>query len=266
MNPFFYIMDIKIPAYGLMMILGFLFSCVFEIYLCNKKNINIVDQLYLIAYILIASLLGAKLVYIFQNMEQFINQLPYIITDFKRFMDYLGGGFVFYGGLIGGAIGAIFYANVFKINAIKNIETFVIVIPFFHCVGRIGCFLAGCCYGIEYNGLFKIMYTEAIAAPNGINLFPVQLLEALLNFLLFLFLVWIDKWLKKPLSNFGIYLVLYGAIRFFLEFLRGDLIRGIYILSFSQWISLLVVLIGIYIIIITTKKNLFVKLINKIDR
>lgn len=110
------------------------------------------------------------------------------------------------------------------------------------------------------------MYTEAIAAPNGINLFPVQLLEALLNFLLFLFLVWIDKWLKKPLSNFGIYLVLYGAIRFFLEFLRGDLIRGIYILSFSQWISLLIVLIGIYIIIISTKKNLFVKLINKIDR
>ena len=117
--------------------------------------------------------------------------------------------------MIGGAIGTIFYANVFKINAIKNIETFVIVIPFFHYVGRIGCFLAGCCYGIEYNGLFKIMYTEAIAAPNGINLFPVQLLEALLNFLLFLFLVWIDKWLKKPLSNFGIYLVLYGAIRFF---------------------------------------------------
>ena len=254
MQPFVNIAGHETPSYGMMVVIGSLISIAVILLRCRKKNIHLDDQLYFVAFIIMFTLLGAKLLYLllFENADV-------IFESWSSFLDYMGGGFVFYGGLIGGCVGAICYAKFFEVNAVAAAENFVLIIPLFHCCGRIGCFLAGCCYGIEYTGPLAVTFTESLGAPNNVSLFPVQLWEAGLNLLVFFLLLAVDKKLKRPLQNFGLYAVIYGVIRFLLEFLRGDPARGVWLLSTSQWISLLILIpVGIYMLTCKTEKNFLV--------
>lgn len=259
MQPFVNIAGHEIPSYGMMVVIGSLISIAVILLRCRKKNIHLDDQLYFVAFIIMFTLLGAKLLYLLQNLPQLFENADVIFESWSSFLDYMGGGFVFYGGLIGGCVGAICYAKFFEVNAVAAAENFVLIIPLFHCCGRIGCFLAGCCYGIEYTGPLAVTFTESLGAPNNVSLFPVQLLEAGLNLLVFFLLLAVDKKLKRPLQNFGLYAVIYGVIRFLLEFLRGDPARGVWLLSTSQWISLLILIpVGIYMLTCKTEKNFLV--------
>lgn len=125
-------------------------------------------------------------------------------------------------------------------------------IPLFHAVARIGCFLSGCCYGKLYQGVLSVNYITTIENHVDENLrFPVQFVEALFEFLLFIYLLSLlkrEEWRSKKLLLR--YLAIYSSSRFLLEFLRGDIRRGlIYGISFSQCISVLIwiVLIGCYL-------------------
>lgn len=259
MQPFVNIVGHEIPSYGMMVVIGSLISIAVILLRCRKKNIHLDDQLYFVAFILMFTLLGAKLLYLLQNLPQLFENADVIFESWSSFLNYMGGGFVFYGGLIGGCVGAICYAKFFGVNAVAAAENFVLIIPLFHCCGRIGCFLAGCCYGIEYTGPLAVTFTESLGAPNNVSLFPVQLLEAGLNLLVFFLLLAVDKKMKRPLQNFGLYAVMYGVIRFLLEFLRGDPARGVWLLSTSQWISLLILIpVGIYMLACKTEKNFLV--------
>ena len=110
-------------------------------------------------------------------------------------------------------------------------------IALFHTFGRIGCFLGGCCYGIP--SAWGVTYRHSpVVEANGISRFPVQLVEAAWNLILFLLLSRLLRQGKGRLLP--LYLALYAPARFLLEFLRGDSYRGIFFgLSTSQWISLL---------------------------
>lgn len=259
MQPFVNIAGHEIPSYGMMVVIGSLISIAVILLRCRKKNIRPDDQLYFTAFILVFTLLGAKLLYLLQNLPWLFENAGVIFADWSSFLNYMGGGFVFYGGLIGGCIGAVCYAKFFEVNAVAAAENFTLIIPLFHCCGRIGCFLAGCCYGVEYTGPLAVTFTESLGAPNNVSLFPVQLLEAGLNLLVFFLLLYADKRLKRPLQNFGLYAVMYGVMRFLLEFLRGDPARGVWFLSTSQWISLLILIpAGIYMLTCKTEKNFLV--------
>ena len=116
-------------------------------------------------------------------------------------------------------------------------------IPLFHFFGRIGCFLGGCCFGIPCE--FGFVYTiNPIAEANGVTRFPVQLLEAGFNILLFFFLYHLFKIGKYKNKLIYIYLFVYAIGRFFIEYLRGDAYRGIwFIFSTSQIISIIIILL-----------------------
>ncbi len=106
--------------------------------------------------------------------------------------------------------------------------------PLFHAFGRVGCFLAGCCYGKKLERTITIL--------NGIRLerIPIQLIEAIFEFLLFIILTVIRK-KDDNVNILRIYLMSYSAFRFLDEFFRGDEIRGIFFgLSTAQWISLVI--------------------------
>ncbi len=143
-------------------------------------------------------------------------------------------GFMFYGGLISGAFSFVIVSALLidkkYIFAILNAA----VIPFIlvHAIGRIGCFLAGCCHGIP------------LTQSHYFNLFlkyhPTQLYESFFLLLLALFLHKLEN--KYPLRLCYIYLVSYGIFRFLIEFLRGDDRVFIYGLSISQLISLMIFL------------------------
>ena len=149
-----------------------------------------------------------------------------------------------------------YYSLIRKLNIEAFSDCLVVGIPIFHCFGRIGCFLSGCCYGIESEWGFTA--TNAIVnSCNHVNRFPVQFLEAGLNILLFcLLLLFFYK--RTFIGNLiYIYLTIYSLIRFFDEFLRGDIYRGIWFgLSTSQWISICIFIFSIFMIFLKTKRKI----------
>ena len=124
--------------------------------------------------------------------------------------------------------------------------------------GRIGCFLAGCCYGAETSGPLAVVFPDTCQyAPPGVPLVPTQLISSALDFLLFFFLILYDrKWKKRDGEVTAWYLILYSAGRFILEFWRGDAIRGaVGPLSTSQFIGIFTFLAGIILLALRRKSS-----------
>lgn len=120
--------------------------------------------------------------------------------------------------------------------------------------GRIGCFCSGCCYGMEYNGFGHIVFSNTPYAPIGVSLFPSQLVEAFLNLIIFMVLAFLYKKYSNSYKIVSLYLILYSIVRFILEFFRGDAIRGfLFGISTSQWISIVLFIIGIVVWVIENK-------------
>lgn len=171
---------------------------------------------------------------------------------------FTGGGIVFYGGLIGGIFGAVLGCRIAGCDFAGLERTVVPLLPLGHAIGRIGCLMAGCCYGFAYDGPGCVRYLHSTAglSPEQ-GYFPVQLLEGAVNIGLCLFLLKKEKRCSRPMQVVMWYLGSYGVVRFCLEFLRGDSTRGIWLgLSLSQWISLaLLSLCGIYTVIFNQKST-----------
>ena len=115
-----------------------------------------------------------------------------------------------------------------------------------HGFARIGCFLAGCCYGVECEFGFTAHGNDLVPAVNDVSRFPVQLLESLGCFLIFFLILYLYRKGKLTGRLLFVYLGVYAVLRFCDEFLRGDAIRGfIFGLSTSQFISIFMALISL---------------------
>lgn len=152
-----------------------------------------------------------------------------------------GSGFVLYGGIIAGAVSCIFLCKIKGMNVWKVIDEIASIVPLGQGIGRVGCFVSGCCYGKQTNGMLNIIYSHpGSRAPQGIPLIPVQIYEAIFDVLLFLFLSYGLKKERALHLTSVLYLLMYSTFRFIIEFFRGDAVRGIWGgLSTSQWISLM---------------------------
>ncbi len=168
-----------------------------------------------------------------------------------------GTAMTFYGGLVGGVITFLLgYFLVIKkrypeakfTSDILPIAPACITVA--HAFGRIGCFLAGCCYGVETTSWLGVKFPGMTQA-----VYPTQLFEAIFLFILtaVLFMIAIKKRWKHNLS---IYLLCYGIFRFSLEFLRGDN-RGAFMLGLSpsQWFSIVAIITSVVLFIVLEKRN-----------
>lgn len=200
----------------------------------SRGRLSWEDTILIGACIIGLGILFAKLFYLFITYS--LSDIILMVREHN--FDFLSSGFVYYGGLIGGIFGYFIAEKLVGFSIISHLDSIVPAIPIGHSIGRIGCFLSGCCFGIEYSGFGSISYPLL----NGqiVHLFPVQLIEAGFLLVLGLFLITIRKE-KRGLDLFLIYLFSYSILRFILEYYRGDIIRG-YLLSFStsQWISLII--------------------------
>lgn len=159
---------------------------------------------------------------------------------------WTGGGFVFYGGFIGGLIFLALYKKTFPNFSYRNLWPLVPALALGHGIGRIGCFLAGCCYGKPTDFFWGVYLHDHYRHPT-------QLIEALGLLILGLYLFYSKK---SPKFLLGIYLSLYGVLRFYVETLRGDLVRGQWgALTPSEWISCSLVISGAYLLIQAKKEN-----------
>lgn len=226
-----------ITYYGLCVGLGIIAAVMVGELMLKRFTLSQDAFVLLLAYGGGGSLLGAKILYLLVN----IHRINWRVMNMEYFKTIMQGGFVFYGGLIGGIIAAVLGAKIHHINVLPYMEAVSPCLFLGHAIGRIGCYLEGCCYGIPYNGPACVMYTESVAAPTGITLFPVQLLEAAIE--LFLFWVLLRFVLKKGLrvETPIFYGLGYSVLRFITEFFRFDYAeRGMFgVFSISQWISLI---------------------------
>ncbi len=247
MLPYINIFGRQIATYGFIIVLGIILGTMIAVFYFSKFNkVKKDDVFYSILYGVVGVVIGAKLLYLLTNIPLLLKSENILNT----LLQMLSGGFVFYGGLIGGILGIFIYSKQFKIEFKSLILTIVPVIPLVHAIGRIGCLCAGCCYGMEYHGFGAIIFHNSIFAPNEIPLFPTQIVECICNLLIFAILTITYKKFIGTYKTVGLYCILYSIVRFILEFFRGDLIRGIYLgLSTSQWISISLLIFGIIIFI-----------------
>ena len=115
------------------------------------------------------------------------------IIQFFQFVGTIFGGSVFYGGLIGGIIAALITIKIKKLPLGAFADIITLCIPAFHAFARVGCFLSGCCYGIESEFGFTAHGNTLVPDVNDVSRFPVQLLEAVLNLVLFAALIFLYK-------------------------------------------------------------------------
>ncbi len=208
----------------------------------------------------LGALIGGHILYAFTRAKDLILLIKELgsIGSFKELvsrLSFIFGGAVFYGGLICALIAGAIYLAV-KVKKEKSVyyDLGAVAIPLFHGFGRIGCFLGGCCYGVESK--FGFVYHHSIAeGANGVSRFPVQLVEAGLNFALFFVLFALFRKKKLEGKLLGLYFVTYPVYRFILEFFRGDAYRGfVGPLSTSQFISIFLFALGIVLLALPRKK------------
>lgn len=232
-------------TYSLMLIIGTIIAFVLFGLYAKKNKLNdqyTVDILILACISIIVGLVSAVL---FQ-----------MLYDVIKSGETRGLAMTFYGGLVGGVITFILgykilckkYPNTSLFNDVFPIAPACITIA--HAFGRIGCFLAGCCYGKETTSWLGVTF------PNmDVAVYPTQLFEALFLFLLSIIL-FLLAYKKKSYYSFSFYLASYGIFRFLLEFLRGDE-RGFFLfgMSPSQWFSILALVVSVILFIWIKKKK-----------
>ncbi len=223
-----------IPFYGLLLYIGVLFAVAVAIVLCLKRKFPVWDFVGAGAYAMIGGMIGSKLLFLAVSWKQLV-ELHITLEGIVK------GGFVFYGGLLGGFLGVVIYAKQFKMPLLDFLDLFAVPLPLGHAFGRIGCFFGGCCYGMPYNGpLHRVYHTSSnYNTPLETPLFPIQIICAIGLALLFAALLIVFLRSKKVGTAFYSYAIAYPVMRFTAEFFRGDTERGIYLkLSLAQWVSL----------------------------
>ena len=263
MLPYLKLFNGQISTYTILTVIGILLSGFYVCRTAKKRGHDDNDYIIFMLVCAVGVIIGSHILYAITKTPLIIklvtNWTKYI-TSFGNFVTALAlvfGGAVFYGGLIGGIVAGWIYGKRKKFDMYEFSDICAPMVPLFHGFGRIGCFLGGCCYGIESDFGFTVNNNDLVPSLCGVNRFPVQLLEALLNFGLFFLLAYL---LKKDMLKgrlFATYLFIYSIIRFCDEFLRGDTYRGfLFGLSTSQIISILLFVGSItYFIIFFMKKK-----------
>jgi phosphatidylglycerol:prolipoprotein diacylglycerol transferase len=205
------------------------------IYLARKRaetaEINPRIIMDLGVYVLLSSIIGARLLYVISNLNEYKTQPLEII--FSR------SGFVFYGGLILATIVTIWYLNRNKLSIGKIADVIAPSIAIGHAIGRIGCFLNGCCYGKQTTLPWGVM----MAGRDPLDLTPLhptQLYSSAGNLIIFFVLTYLWKRRRFDGEIFLLYLILYSLMRFIIEFYRADNPYILFNLTLSQLLSIVI--------------------------
>ncbi len=212
----------------------------------KKKGLNH-DRIFMLTiFCLIFGAIGSKVLFVLTNLEN-------VIADPASLLN-LSDGWVLYGGIIGGIFGGWLYCRIKKMNFLDYFDIAIPSVALAQGFGRIGCFLAGCCYGNETDSAFSVTFHNSDFAPNDIPLIPTQLMSSAFDFALCLILIFVASKMIKRGIVCGTYMTLYSIGRFIIEFFRGDLQRGhVGVLSTSQFIAIFICLAGVIVTILSLK-------------
>lgn len=237
-NELFSIGPVTIYGYGLMIGIGVLAALVYAAWQAKSKKLSTDVVASLGLYCVILGFAGAKLLYILTDFASFLNDPIGQLS---------GQGFVVYGGVIAGAVTAYVYCRIKKVDFWRYFDLILPGVALAQGFGRIGCLLAGCCYGVETDGMLYIVFHGSSFAPNDVHLFPTQIISSIGMFLIFIFLHFYSKKAKNVGNVGAMYMIMYSIGRFAIEFFRNDFRGEIGVFSTSQFISIFILILGISI-------------------
>jgi len=248
--------SITIYSYGCFIALGAILGLIYMTRQGKEQFGTTYDQSNsLFIYIVVAAYAGGKVFFFFENPTYYAQHMGKLFS---------GNGFVFFGSLLFAIPTMLWFFKRNSIPTLPMLDVMAIVTCIVHGLGRIGCFMSGCCHGKPTDSFLSVIFTNPVCQAEPLNtpLHPTQLYESAFIFTLMAFLLWYKNRKKFDGQLFLIYLIAYSTGRSFLEILRGDEERGFLIenvLSHSQFISLIVISTAIYFYVKLKRKG---KLLN----
>lgn len=238
----FEIGSLEIHTYGFLIMMGAVFAYLY-MSTAAKKELGIDPEHIqtLAIYIILAAFVGGKLFFYFEDPSYYFRTPSNMLKGFRQ-------GFVFYGSLVFAIPIAIWFFRKQNWPVWPFMDRLAIAGTIVHAFGRMGCFFAGCCYGLPTEKPWGVTFDDALsqAKPLHTDLHPTQLYEVLNILTIMGILLMLKRHKRFEGQLFLIYVILYSIGRSIVEVFRGDLRRGFIIedvLSHSQFIAL--ILIGI---------------------
>ncbi|WP_299124054.1 prolipoprotein diacylglyceryl transferase family protein [uncultured Winogradskyella sp.] len=245
-NSLFSIKQITIYSYPFCILIACIIAYRFFIYAQNKCFGEIRLRLNFLFLLIFMAFIGGKLFLVFDNPMNYMSKVFTLVF-------YTSSGFVFYGSFISCLISILIVLYKKQLPIFKYLDIIAIVTTILHCIGRLGCFFAGCCYGVPTDSFLGVHF----ANNHTTKVHPTQLYEALFIGMLLICLLRTFK-TKNNGTVFTIYIFSYACWRFMLEYLRGDQRGYVFndMLSQSQLIALILILLfGTFLFV----KNFIVK-------
>jgi len=244
-----------IYSYGVLLAAAYLLGLQFALIRARLRGLDRERVMDLGIWIIISALVGAKLLLLVVDYRPFL-------ANPRTIVDLLRSGGVFYGGLIAAVTVALVYIWRHRMPMWTTTDVFAPGIALGHVVGRLGCLLAGCCFGRPTSVPWAISFHDPNAfatsgTPLGVSLHPTQLYEAGAEALILAFLLAFERRGRPfPGRTFWSYMLLYGVSRFIIEFYRGDPRGTVFdALSTSQFVSVILVPLSVVMLVLLSRRD-----------
>lgn len=243
----FKIFGLEISYYGLIIAVGIGLGIFIAIKNAEKRGLKGDDIITLALYAIPLAVLGARIYYCLFFEDSF---------SFVEFFKIWEGGMAIYGAVIGGAVGAVLFCLIHKKNFLAVADVACISLILGQGLGRIGCYFAGCCYGVEVTNPAFMWFPFAVEM-SGVWHYSTFFYESFFNLIIFGVLLFLFR--KKVNTTgviFSLYILCYGVVRCIIETFRGDSLYIFNVIKVSQLLSAILIIVGIImLVIIYTKKK-----------
>lgn len=247
-----------VHSYGLFIVIGMLVFMFFIKRDPQYKRLNLEPNFYnFVSAGIVIALIGGRALYLLTHVSD--------IHSFTEIFAYWQGGFSVLGSMLAMIVCMPLYIKWFNVPIIPLLDLIVIYIPLLHAISRIGCFFAGCCYGLATNVPWAVIYNDPhCMAPLNYQLHPTQLYSVIAQFLIFVFLYTISSRISHKINGqlTCLYLLLSSLERLGNDFWRGDrtivnipLVHNIF--SLNQLIALGIAFIALtFLVVISLRRQL----------
>ncbi|MGA3295384.1 MAG: prolipoprotein diacylglyceryl transferase [Candidatus Acidiferrales bacterium] len=213
---------VTVYTYGVLAAAGFLLGLWWAYRQAPRAGLDPRKVWNLGVYGILVALVSSKLWLVFSAWDYYAAN-PREIFSIETFQS----AGTFYGGIVGGILWVVLYTHFQKMPFLRVLDVAAAPVALGHSIGRVGCFVAGCCYGKPTSLPWGVTFTSPIAeriagTPLNVSLHPTQLYEAGAEFLNFLLLIWLGSRQRFAGQLIGAYFILYGIERGAIEFLRAD--------------------------------------------
>jgi phosphatidylglycerol:prolipoprotein diacylglycerol transferase len=243
--------QLSIFVYGFFIALSLVIAITLAKHAAQRSGVDPEKILNLCVYLLLASIFGARFIYVFLNPEKFLADPLEILKIWK-------GGLVFYGGIITALATGLIYLKKVNLPVWKTADILVPSIVIGHCLAKLGCFLAGCRLGKLYYfpWAVSLIPSESIIS-RGVPLQPAHLYTALNSLLIFSILLLLRRYKKFDGQLLWVCVLLYGIAGLLIGIFHSDY-QGTYaygIVSVSQILAGLMVVTAVFMLIYRGRKT-----------